>query len=857
MLVLLSSLEILASHDVTCDNPVITNLEQEEKDVENNGAIKAQPEPNKVTTTTSYVDFLVAPLTGVISGWVRCKDYHTNTKLMCMLGGGTLGGVGEIINYFGLFDRNYLAWGILGIATSHLIANPLIKQADTTNIIHTFSSPTKSDYIGFGIGVLLPTGILTSTLGNYPQAIAPIISARSGYAMFGTSGMMGGLAGGAFDELLIGQNITDRHYITGGTLGMVMASLFGNSLLANSIGFALGTISTSFFEKEYIDNLLTPIKTANDLYTTLNPVLPTKQLDQHIEKQMLASIDSKLLIQLLSLKLLEYSKVLRTIYVRFENPTPDLWNSYQTNVLYFGLFVIPLALTHVASYSIDSYFDQKLYYDFGQKIFYDLFSNETALGISYDKSATLALHNLNADINAAVNSGGYLVKSATSTALEGGHSLGIILIVAPNLFTYNLAYIQTCSLVSKFLAKKRTDCSKKIIELETDLNRVFANDLPNIKVIAEKDGLNVSRDKVQQVFNDLKQHGDELRFWDVSNNIWHTTTGIVNWVIDQYFLYREIYNKRVPFEQSIMVQNANSDAAKLLSWTGNNAQTIENLKQALDRILIIEGKIYNQTLPKSQPEVRPSENSNKLILDDIEVGFDPLSPLISIKHLELEKGKVYAVTGRSGSGKTRLLYKIKGVTADGSYCKGIIQFPTTNNLEPKIVMVSQQDYFPLDYTFQEMLSYPDKVSSDPVIETKMKELIKEAFSFNTTQYTKQLYDESTKNYQEKKSRVLALNLTSKEDWKEFSGGEKKRFAIISALLKTPDILILDESFAGLDTESILIIQGMLKRLPNTLILVVDHQARCNNYNSFYDKELHVAAGTIVTRVIPSIDYVQD
>ena len=75
--------------------------------------------------------------------------------------------------------------------------------------------------------------------------------------------------------------------------------------------------------------------------------------------------------------------------------------------------------------------------------------------------------------------------------------------------------------------------------------------------------------------------------------------------------------------------------------------------------------------------------------------------------------------------------------------------------------------------------------------------------------------------------------------------------IVSALIKKPDILILDEIFNGLDEGSTKKVQQMLKKhLPNTLMLIVDHHAKDNNYD-FYNQELHFSEKRITVSDIPS------
>jgi ABC-type uncharacterized transport system fused permease/ATPase subunit len=84
-------------------------------------------------------------------------------------------------------------------------------------------------------------------------------------------------------------------------------------------------------------------------------------------------------------------------------------------------------------------------------------------------------------------------------------------------------------------------------------------------------------------------------------------------------------------------------------------------------------------------------------------------------------------------------------------------------------------------------------------------------------------------------------LHAKKDWNTIlSGGQKRKISILGAILKRPDIVILDEVFNGLDSTSVKNAQRMLKTyLPKTLMLIVDHNYELNNYEGFYDARLHL------------------
>jgi ABC-type Mn2+/Zn2+ transport system ATPase subunit len=86
-----------------------------------------------------------------------------------------------------------------------------------------------------------------------------------------------------------------------------------------------------------------------------------------------------------------------------------------------------------------------------------------------------------------------------------------------------------------------------------------------------------------------------------------------------------------------------------------------------------------------------------------------------------------------------------------------------------------------------------------------------------------------------------------------SGGQAKKIAIIQAIVNKADIYILDETFTGLDKESLMNVQFILKSMiENATFLIVDHHAQDNNYNNFYDSEVHFTNGSAFEREIFSI-----
>lgn len=771
-------------------------------------------------------EYLLVPLSGLMAGARICGAW-------CAAAGGIAGIADEISVYFGVTDKRYLTWGVFGAATGHAI------------------SPTlPAELAGVAFGVLLPTGII----GEHQEVIAPLAAALAGNSALGVSGMIAGGMAGALDEVLLNKGITDNHYLTFATIGQALSGMLGSGFgptVSNFVGTMLGAVVANY-EKELIGGVLTPVKTVNDLYTTYSKFIPQQLLNTHIEKQAVALVGSQFLTQLLSAKSSKYNQDITYNFERL-NDGGKAWGGFKTQCVYYAVFLFPYALGQTFTSSINDYFEKKLHFTIEDKVTADLFIGETALRLAQDKNTTVLTDSMKDDISTVVSSGSWLVTDAISTAINGAYGVGVIIVSSPNLFVYSALYEKANAFVSEQLAAQRRVTSEKIKELNSQLVSTFKHDTENMRTIAERSGIQVTGDKVKQLSGAIREHEGTQKIWSMANQIWWSIAGTANFMLRYYLIGNEINEGKIKFEDRSKVQIASWQVSNLLSWMGRKAMDQSYIQESLDRVVILEGKIHAASNQVDQIN-RVFQESNQLILQELEIGIGERL-LVATKELKLDLGKVYAITGESGCGKTSLLSKIKGLKENGVFGKGNIYYPKIDGREPRIVMLSQQDYFPLDTSLQGIILYPDKITTDPGLNQERREemllLLKEIglHAFNAGVKNSNAQIEMTKK---------PLNLDSKKDWYTYlSGGEKKKIMIVSAIIKKPDILILDEIFNGLDLQSIKIVQQMLKKyLPNTLMLIVDHHAVDNNYGGFYDNELHFGDKDIVFQEIEARDFLK-
>lgn len=171
---------------------------------------------------------------------------------------------------------------------------------------------------------------------------------------------------------------------------------------------------------------------------------------------------------------------------------------------------------------------------------------------------------------------------------------------------------------------------------------------------------------------------------------------------------------------------------------------------------------------------------------------------------DLPASGITAIFGRSGCGKTSLLRAIAGLEPN---CQGLIQFNNQSWLtgtaalpveKRRIGMVFQQAFLLPHLSTEQNLLYGFK-RTPKLLRSMTPELVI------------QMLD-------------LAPLLNLKQH--QLSGGQRQRLALGRALLTSPQLLLLDEPFAGLDSQSKQEIMPFLQRVSQQTgipMLLVSHQ----------------------------------
>ena len=210
--------------------------------------------------------------------------------------------------------------------------------------------------------------------------------------------------------------------------------------------------------------------------------------------------------------------------------------------------------------------------------------------------------------------------------------------------------------------------------------------------------------------------------------------------------------------------------------------------------------IIDSKNPKSVSKINES-----LELKNVSFRYENTDVLSNIS-FTIEKGKTIALVGKSGSGKSTIadlcarFYDINEgeICVDGVNIKSI----KLSDLRHLMGVVSQESILFNDSIYNNIKMGNPSANKEEIIEAAK---IANAYDFIM----------QTEN-------TFETNIGEKGD--KLSGGQKQRISIARAILKNPDLLILDEATSSLDTESEKLVQDALKKLmKERTTLVIAHR----------------------------------
>lgn len=250
-----------------------------------------------------------------------------------------------------------------------------------------------------------------------------------------------------------------------------------------------------------------------------------------------------------------------------------------------------------------------------------------------------------------------------------------------------------------------------------------------------------------------------------------------------------------------------------LTELGDTFDLYQRAMASFNRIFSLK----NESSEIGNGDIEFKKLKNKIELKDVSFSYVENFNVLNNVDLTIQAGKTTAIVGSTGSGKSTLiklllrLYEINNgsISYDSNSLKNI----ELSSLREKIGLVSQ-DVFLFEGTVIENIAYGDLNASESQV-------------WNAAQ--KSEADEFINNLPQKEKTIVG------ERGQKLSGGQRQRISIARAILKNPEILILDEATSSVDNETEAAIQRSLDILKKdrTVIVIAHRLSTVRNADIIY------------------------
>ena len=268
---------------------------------------------------------------------------------------------------------------------------------------------------------------------------------------------------------------------------------------------------------------------------------------------------------------------------------------------------------------------------------------------------------------------------------------------------------------------------------------------------------------------------------------------------------------------------------RLLPKIANITEAYSMIKDAAPSI-IQYSRLFPQDVSKTITKKRKIDGfSTSLSLKNVSFSFDTRKGVIKNLNIEINKNSFVSFVGSSGSGKTTCADLLMGLYSPSNGAVMIDGFPLNEiDLDSYLDRVGyvQQDSILLDASIRDNLLWSNPLATENDMWEALKLVSIDSFV---------------------KSLPNQLDNLVGDRGVSISGGQKQRVALALALIRNPDILILDEATSSLDYESEKIIRKSLESLSHKLTIIsVTHRPSMAEHSDMiyvFDKGSIVEFGT--------------
>jgi ATP-binding cassette, subfamily B, bacterial len=213
--------------------------------------------------------------------------------------------------------------------------------------------------------------------------------------------------------------------------------------------------------------------------------------------------------------------------------------------------------------------------------------------------------------------------------------------------------------------------------------------------------------------------------------------------------------------------------------------------------------ILNEDSLEEQGEIK-EDFVNSIEFRNVSYSYDHEIRVLKDLNFRFNKGKKYAIIGKSGSGKSTILKLLMKYyfDYDGNIFIDNISNKTISSISlNKMISVTHQDVFLFDTTIKNNITLFEDYSC-----TEIKNALIDSGLYD---FVNQLDNRE--------------NTLIGENGCNLSGGEKQRISIARAIIRNTPILVLDEATSSLDNKTSDFIENTILNLKDKTIIVITHK----------------------------------
>lgn len=401
-------------------------------------------------------------------------------------------------------------------------------------------------------------------------------------------------------------------------------------------------------------------------------------------------------------------------------------------------------------------------------------------------------------IRDAISGATLTIMIDTVMAIVGGI---VLYIQSPTLFAIAVILLILYAIVVFAYNKPIRNINEKIMEENSQVTSYLVESLNGIETVKAFNSERKTQNETEKLFIRFLKSVFKNGFFSNSQQIITGTIATIGEVVILWVGTIAVLDGKMTMGQLITF-NA------LLAYFLTPIKNLINLQPTMQTAIVAADRlseILELSSEKDENEEKRLKNislKQPITISNLDFRYGTRQLVLKNINMTITPGEKIALVGESGSGKTTLVKLLMHFYdwEQGEICFGNYNIKDINleALRDKIAYISQ-DIFMFSGTIRENLSLGNE-------NLTMEEIIEACKLSKANEFIEKL--------------PMRYETMLEENGANLSGGQKQRLAIARALLKKPDILIMDEATSNLDSITEKAIEKTINDLPESITTII-------------------------------------